>query len=85
MSDQEYSESESEPEEYYDSSGSEILEDFEERSPSPIPEDVTPQCIYCYQSLFYLPHSCGATENCKNRYNLLTNCHCNWHKQLKDL
>jgi hypothetical protein len=67
--------------------GEEFEEDlYDERSSSPIPEDDTPECIYCGKSLLSVPHTCGATEGCKNKNSIIIkNCQCNWHKQLKKL
>jgi len=61
-------------------------DEFEQRSSSPMPEDNTPDCIYCGRSVFHTPHTCGATEGCKDKNNLLIkDCKCKWHKQLKKL
>jgi hypothetical protein len=58
----------------------------EQRSSSPVPEDNTPDCIYCGRSVFHTPHTCGAAEGCKDKNNLLIkDCKCKWHKQLKKL
>ena len=69
--------------------GEDFDEDYfyeEQRSSSPVPEDNTPDCIYCGRSVFHTPHTCGAAEGCKDKNNLLIkDCKCKWHKQLKKL
>ena len=88
MSDSEYSDQE----ENYDFEDGNYGEELDEeilpdnRSSSPIFEDDRPECIYCQQSLFSTPHTCGATEGCKNKNSIMSiHCHCNWHRQLKGL
>ena len=88
-----YSDYDSEPEDSgpdeYDYEPDETEDNYYEPEPDETegePDNTLNQseCIYCTDSVFSLPHTCGATEMCKDKNSLDINCNCIWHKQLKD-